>query len=244
MFRRRRKMNTDAAGVIDAPPQRTTVNNQAPNYAAPLVVIVAFLLLLIPVFWLILVFLFDTAGWTNPERAAANLLIYSICLLPLFGLSLFVAGKFVSNFFEHRERLAETHGEWAYKAAIASRKPVGNSRTMGNDLRFVRLVEHVMIEAYLHIEQYGQYTKKDAKPWARNQATAVVLANEQEPVGWKMGNKVRSWLQERNVLNGDIVNLDRYPDIGSIQSLLRIEFELPIQAQSPALSDGREWTNI
>lgn len=213
-------------------PHQTTVHQAGPNYTGALALILSAIPMFLWLGWLALVALFEVVGAQKPARAAAQglIILFILAIILLFAV---IVGQWVLvRYYDYRVQLAQVTGEWQYKQLMAAREPVSNSRTMGEDIRFVRLVETVMIEAYHHIMTYGQYTKTDSKPWSRENAKQIVITGESSSVGWAMGAKVRPWLQEQGIVKSDKINLKRFPDIGSVQNILRLQFEVPI---SPAV---------
>lgn len=222
-------------------PHQTTINQAGPNYAAALVIILSAIPAFLWLGWLALVGLFEVVGAEKPARAAAQGLIILFILAIVLIVAVIVGQWLLARYFDYRIQLEQVRGEWQYKQLMVSREPVGNSRTMGEDVRFVRLVETVMIDAYDHVLSHGQYTKTDSKPWSRENAKQIKLTGESDPVGWAMGAKVRPWLQNQGIVKGDKINLKKFPDIGSVQNMLRLQFETPISPAALRENSGYEF---
>lgn len=242
MSGRNRRLNNAAMAL--PPASKTTIIQNPPNNTG--IAIVSFVAIIVFSWlgWHGLVFLADALGSPKPEQFAAEIIIGSLCLLITYLSAIIIGRAFLSRIFQHRERLADINGQWKYKQLMAQTQQIGNSRMFGDDLRLVKLIEAIMAEAYDHLEDYGQYTKNDAKPWSREQAKKRILPGEREPVGWTLGSQVRGWLQAKGVLRGDIINTVRFPSLGSVQETLRIEFDIPIQVNPPVRWDNRGYDFI
>ncbi|RJQ25067.1 MAG: hypothetical protein C4589_11690 [Peptococcaceae bacterium] len=233
MFKRNKKRlkNDVIAANIQPPPRSNTIINHGPNLAAVVLTATAAIAAIGYLIWLALIGLMAAAGSRAPEQDAAWFVFGLLCLAIIIPVSWLIGSVVLGRYFKHQQELARITGEWKYKQLMAARQPVGNSRTMGEDARFARLIESIMTDAYFHIEEHGQYTKDESKPWARNQAKEIILTNEREPVGWTMGARVRPWLEEHGILIGDTVDLDRFPGMTEVQQTLRLQYEIPINAR-------------
>jgi hypothetical protein len=233
MFGRRRN-KIDNAALASLPIERkTTINNAAPNYAWPILMAIVGLLMLFISAWWALVYLIDAIGSRDPEKDAATFVIV-LMIIGIIGMLAYIIGTAIlERTNQTKIELARITGEWEYKKALASRNTVASNRMMDEEVRFVRLLEAVMFQAYNYLEQNGQYTANDTKPWSREQAKLIILTGEREPVGWKMGSKVRNWLTQKNVIRSDNINLRHYPDFASFQEMLRMEYDMPVAINPP-----------
>ena len=248
MFKRRRNLKNAAAGAIptERPPQKVEIRNHEASLAPVLLVAVFGFIVLAMAVWLALVFLAGRAGFREPDRIVATWIIRLLFGGPLLVLIAVGSGMLVARFFEHRERIETIRGEMLYKQLMARRETV-SSRVDSETYRKVQLIEAVMWEAYQHIEDYGQYTANDVKPYSRDVMKEYVLAGETEPVGFKLAQEVNRWLRQRRVVtNKNTVNLNFFPDYGSLQQLVRNQYEVPIQynGSPPQLREGETYSII
>lgn len=234
-----RKMD-NTAQTIDQP---ANVTYNPPNYTGVAVVAVAFVLLSCPFAWWTGTFLFDRAGYYEPDKALASFVLVfigAVAGLALVSVLGYVIGRFVlslvlagaRDYYEHTERLAQWTAEARRYEQMTAQRALPTGRMNSDNVRWAKLVQAVMSDAYDHLAKVGPYRYNEGYPWSRETAKEIVLANETEPVGYEMGNRVRDWLRQYDVivLSGKIwqVNVKRYPDMGAIDSLLYRLYDVPV----------------
>lgn len=229
-----RRGKVDNAAALNVPTeQRTTINNAASDYTFSVIAVIAGLFLFAFSAWWSLVYFMNVMGSREPERDAAIFVIALMIITILVIIAYVVGIAILERSNQTKIELARITGEWEYKKALAARNTVASNRMMDEEVRFVRLLEAVMFQAYNYTEKNGQYTANDTKPWSREQAKLIVLTGEREPVGWSMGSKIRNWLTQKNVIRSDNINLKRFPDFASFQEMLRMEYDMPISVNPP-----------
>lgn len=238
-----RKLKNVAPLAPDMPPtaRNITYDNRTPW---PAIILTGFAcaVLTLPILWWIAIYIMDQAGVRHPEQVLANGIVSLVFAGSFVGVGVVVV-KFVilsalDNVFAHRETMREMELQIVTRQQMTAQHalPAQTSRMTSEQERFAKLITAVMFKAYDHLSKAGQYGGNDARPWSRGQAKDVVLADESEPVGFTMGARVRSWLTEHQVIRSDQINTDRFPDLASVQALLRRRYDVPISVtgRSPA----------
>jgi hypothetical protein len=228
------------------PPRITHVHHEA-SQAAPIVARSIIIFAAVLLTWPAGVFLLDRAGVYRPDEVLAQIILWGLGL----SFAAWLATHWLENFFdrwcEHREIMADKLTDQLHHKQLMLRSAVMDTRSMGEEARLSALVLAIMLEAYDHLARSKtRYFRGQSRPWSRRQAGAQVLASlgEREPVGEAMAQKAKAWLEEREVIIDEQVNLDRYPNLASIQRLLHVPTiirtdYLPTPAQKTV-----EWSNI
>ena len=195
-------------------------------------------------------FLLSKAGYSNPEELFANLALFLVLLFAVLPVSAVVGWLLtiaISRFREprwaHEIKLRELDITQDKQRAILMTQPQrGDSRLTEEQRRLRSLLIVVMDTAYMHIASEGQYRTVEGKPWSRDSSmelSKLVPGYSQNPQGWwPVARKVRPWLQERGVLEGDRVSED-YLSRSQFYALLESEFYAPISLSSSARTVGR-----
>ena len=94
-----------------------------------------------------------------------------------------------------------------------------------DDHRFKMLVSAVVADAYRYLAEHNRKSFPGYwRPWSRRSAGQITLVPLGEPnvVGEDFASRVRPYLQNAGIIDPetDQINLDRYPDIGSVQRAL------------------------
>lgn len=240
----KRRLNAPAiAGRIEPDQDREIkITNNEASKAAPILAIGVMVALGIFVGWHALVFVFAQTGlFRDPAQALARALVgLAIGWIVLMAIS-YIVGDKIREFYRHRERLADLRIEEARIRQKLLNSAIIDTGIDGDGKRFAGLVLSVMIEVYDYLASNDEY-RGTARPWSRRQAAQVILPGESKPVGQTMAEKLRPWLEHHDIIIDDQVNTLHYPDLNSVQRLLR----KPILLANPDLPDEgpTEWSII
>lgn len=211
----------------------------APIFARAIIAFVAVLLT-----WPVGVFLLDRAGVHRPDQALAQIILWGLGLSFTAWLATHWLESIFDRWFEHREIMADKLTEQLHHKQLMLRSAVMDTRTMGDEARLSALILAIMLQAYEYLaKNKTTYFRGQSRPWSRRQAGLQVLAslNEREPVGEAMAQKAKAWLEAREIIIDEQVNLDRYPNLASIQRLLHV----PTVIRTDYLpTPAAEWSNI
>lgn len=243
MFGRKRKMNNAAAGALpaqDRPPISQTVHNHGANW--PGIVIVGFvcLLAILPVFWLILTFLFGQLGSRNPSYDAAWWLIYP----PLGLCGLAVLKWFLTDWFAHKERMAEKLAEISYNKMLMA----GTSTTAdyGRNQRKAAIIKAVMAQVYRDLRDNNlPYKNGASRPWSKRQAEGLTIPGLGK-VSQAEAEKVRDWLLEFQMIDthktNSQPNLRKYPNYETAANMVDVRYKVTmVRAGAMMDTDGQEF---
>jgi hypothetical protein len=128
---------------------------------------------------------------------------------------------------------------------LAQSTPIGTSRTLGEDTRKAQIIQMVMARAYQFIETSKRnYEHNDSKPWAWKNAQGLEIDGD-KPVTEREARRIRDWLQDMELIEGDQVNVGKYPDMNAVNRFLRWNFDLPIVYRSlPERGEDRGYIPI
>lgn len=205
-------------------PQRETVTGQVqpgPAWARIIFSLTACLMIGLVALWHVGIFLLREAGAKEPERLLSIGIIMLVVFVGVAMLASWLFGAHFDRVAAHKLKMREKENEALRYRQMMALSMSHDTRTMGQQARFAQLVILVLIEAYDYAYHHGPYSSNTPRPWSRRQAARVVLSNESTPVGEVMGAEVRPWLTAKGVIMpDDQLNLDAYPDVGSVQRLL------------------------
>jgi hypothetical protein len=241
--RKQSKMNNAAAGVLPRPdiqPGPTTIHNHSTGWASIIAVSVACAVALLPVFWFILVFLFDRMGYADPEREAAFWVVFIPFVFLADWLAKWLVLAIVDSLFGF---LLEVEQEKTKRESIrlqVVQTTLDPGRMNEEDYQFAKVILAVMMTAY-DWQEKNNYTSFPGRwrPWSLS--SSLDTANE---IGVKFtrdrANEVSKWLHKRGVITspdgGQITA--KYPDLGSVRAMLDGEYGRPIQVVlSPSVSN-------
>lgn len=250
MFGRGKKqLKNTAAAVIEQPQQPAVVHNYN-QVSWPGIILVGFicLLMIFPVVWWMLVFLFDQMGYNRPEQAAAEFVMV-VVLLPLVGLGLWfiasIVGGFLNRLFIHNEEMERIRLELEKTKLLAASATVEPDRMNRADYDFAKVIVAVMMSAYEWREKNGKTFPGRWRPWSLDSSLQTA-----RKIGVKItndkANEVSKWLYDRGVITspdgGQIA--DAYKDLLSVRTMINREFGRPIQVVSPTVVDNAGYVHI
>lgn len=247
LFGRKKEMNNAAAVAIpNAPrpviqPGPTTIHNHGTSWAGIIATGFVCAVVTLPVFWFVLVFLFDKMGASDPEAEAA----FWIVLVPVLFLAGWLAKwlllSFMDSWFSFRLEVERENTERARVKLLAVQTTIEPGRMNEDDFNFARVILAVMMTAYGWQESSGRATFPGKwRPWSMR--SALETANG---IGVKLSrdraNEVSVWLHKKGVItspeSGQIT--PAFPDLSNVRAMLDKEFGKPIQVISPTLRDNR-----
>lgn len=224
------------------------IHNHSPNPAISIVAIATVVLIGVLLAWHAGIYLLDLAGARQPRETMAQVVIWGVGLFVFSFLATRWLESVMDRCFAHKQTMANiTTEQLRYKQMMIG-SAVTDTRALGEDKRLNALVLAVAMEAYDYLAKNNtRYFRGQSRPWSRRQAGAQVLASlgETNPVGEAMAQRARTWLEERGIVTGDDqVDLDRFPNLASVQRLL---YGPPV-VRSPYLpssgEEGPEWSII
>ena len=223
---RKFKNEVDAPTAGDGP---THIHNYTPSETTPIFARAIVYALAIPtVGWYGGVFLLTQMGIFNPQRALAQIIIWSIIIAGFTYIASRWLDGTIASFYNHRQAMADKETERMRYQQIMLNSMAKDTRRLGDDQRLAVLILSVMEDAYdqLARNDKGKFVGL-ARPWSRRSAGNIVLTSlgEVEPVGDEFGRKARQFLQDQHIIVGDQVNSKHFPDLASVQLKL---FEPPV----------------
>lgn len=242
----RTKTIRNAAGVeIAAPPParpivtpgNTTIHNHGVSW--PAIIAVAFLcaLLLLPVGWFALVFLFDKMGARDAESEAA----FWVVFIPVFILAGWLLKWLLLAVIDCWRgwdlEIEQERSQQARDNLLSAQTALDPGRMNESDFEFARVILAVMMIAYDWLAQHGGGPFRGAwRPWSMRSAKEAAAG-----IGVKLtdtqANGVSLWLHDKGVIDspagGQITKT--YPDLSNVRLLLEKEYGKPIVVVSPAL---------
>lgn len=240
MWGKRRQLKNQAAAIdMPRPVSSPTIHNHAPSEAGKILAQWFVYLILGVIGWFLLLYLLREMGAKNPVEAlgwfvfgSAGLLVVSIAVDK-------VVTKHAKMKREFLLQLEEIRADRDRSLALTASQPLPNeSRLTEEDSKFAALLRIVMAEAYKHLDEVGQYTKADVKPWSRTPNQGRQIPGFKDTVTFDMAGKVRAWLTQEGVIRRDEINQERYPTFAHFESLLEERYYTPIRvnkALSPIL---------
>ena len=202
----------------------THIHNAPPSYAGAIIAGIVAVVILGWLAWVAIVALFAAAGYINPARAAARaigwLMVAIVCWVAVSA----VVSPLIGRWLAHREAMEDKRIELAREMARMQVSRTTDARVLDPRIaRRNRLIEVILEEMYHH----GQYQPGERRPWARRNAAAVKLTNDDKPVGETLAISAKEWLVDNGVIIGkngaETINFRRYPDIAAVQRRLYFE---------------------
>lgn len=239
----KRKFDTQAqAGTFEKPPAH--VHHHTPSEATPILAKAGVGVLGLIVFWLFGLFLLSQMGVHKPAETLAHLIVYG-CLL--IGGAWWVdrlVRHYVERYFAHKETIEQERTQQMRYKQVLTHSAVTDSRREGDDKRLASLIYLILLDAYDYYAKHGPY-RGAWRPWSRRPAGEYVLLTlgEQQPVGPEFGAKVRGFLEKHEIIVSDQLNLERYPDIASVQRVLYTPILTKGEGGQKQLNAGN-WSHI
>jgi hypothetical protein len=236
-WRDKRKLNNTSVAMMPAPP-----SPQGPQLVSgpPWVgiIIVGFLcfVALAPLTWWAGVFLFEQAGFRQPERALAELLIMAGIILPILAVVALIAERILARIHVHQQAMAQIDLEAKRLTTLAAGAPALPDGRLTEEQK--RLFEHlavVMRQAYQDIaDKVAPYPNGNVqRPWSRNAVIDMPPLPRHGKMPERQAIKVREWLEFHNVIVGDLqsdqVNEALYPTWEDFRALLEEKFNMTIR---------------
>jgi hypothetical protein len=165
------------------------------------------------------VFVLAKAGFGEPEETLATILLWAGGLIVLGIVATRWVEGFLDRWLEHQEVMKDKETEQLRYRQLMQQSVVVDSRRQGEDKRRAALVYAIMDRAYDYYAQHGPF-KEAWRPWSRRSAGQIVLAGETEPVGETLAVKAKEFLLRHEVIVREQINVQRYPDLASVQRLL------------------------
>lgn len=255
MFKTKQAKAQNAAAIpmgIPRPPvQPQTVHNHAPSEAGKTFSKLVAGLVVFFVGWQFLVNLAGEMGYRKPVATLGWVLVWVAGLLFFTYIINHILLVIKDTIIQVTEIKEAARVETARLSTIQAAQPrPGESRLTREDSKFAALLRIVMSEAYQHLNDVGQYTHNEAKPWSRRANTGKNIPGFEEPATEVMASKVSTWLLEKGVIdkNGKIDDSDGgYPSMAHFLALLEGEYYTPILVQKalPPTVDrsGYEYAN-
>lgn len=241
---KQRKENT-AAMVIDKPPINTVHNYHRPGLTGPIAASFIFLVISLVGLWHFIVGLVDKMGFREPEAAIGWGLVWLIGFCTILYVAGRVIGGIVGMVLESWERAKEREHEaklqmLRYQLQLTQAVPIGSGRSLEGDARKGRIIQAVMGRAFAWYEQRGLYRPNDQRPWSRRGAEGIEV--DGKAITTTEADKVRGWLTDAEMIDGDQINVALFPDMNVVNRWLRRNFEPPIvygsRGSLPSLDDG------
>ncbi len=224
------KFKNKAEALPAPPPAPTTIHNHAPSafgavFSKVLAGVVGSIF-----FWFAGVFLFKKIGFRHPDEAMAMTIFIILAVVGLLLTGAFIFDRFLDRWFEFQKAMRDKETEqmryrrMLLQSAVADTRPTGGEQTRLNSL-----ILQIMDEAYTYLAKNGRF-RGAWRPWSRRNAGTMVLIaqGEREPVGETLAVKAKTFLTRHEVIVDEQVNLERYPDLASIQKLLYAPILLPV----------------
>lgn len=227
------KFTSAQSSPIDPPAAGQVIHEHHPtSYTGLAIVAVVTVIMAFPAAWLMIVYLFDAAGYRKPEMAAAQVIL----LLAIVGGVSWMIGRFLvsavltglDGYYQFRLALAQEESKvLAYQAKVSA-APVQSGRASESDTLFMRRVIAVMVEAYNYHAKHGAYRGKTARPWSRAQVLEITKLTA-IPTTWTEAAAVGSWLRGNGIVTADDQIAPQFETLADVQRLLMRQFDRPIQ---------------
>lgn len=241
-FKRVRAVNNTAPTVVPpAHPGPTTIHNHSTGWPAIIAVSFACALVLLPVAWWILVFLFDQMGSRNPGREASVLIVSIPLVLAAGWLVKWLILSIMESWLNFRLEIEKEITRREEIKLMAVQTTIEPGRMNEDDYNFARVILAIMMIAYSWQKKNKRTTFPGKwRPWSMR--SAIETANG---IGVKLSqdraNSVSVWLHQKGVITspegGQITKT--YPDLSNVRAMLDKEFGKPIRVVAPALRDNR-----
>ena len=200
-------------------PPPAIIHRHEPSPFAEMMARVVGGLVAIVTLWLGGEFLLTKVGIRDPDRILAEVVLWLLGGGPVLVLTAWGLNHLLDRWLSHREQMADKLTEQLRYRQLMQHSAVVGARRSGTDARLAALVIAIMMNAFDHHARRGQF-RGQWRPWSRRAAAEIVLAGESAPVGEAMARKARAFLERHQVVVDGQLNLDRYPDLASIQRLL------------------------
>jgi hypothetical protein len=219
-----RPFRSDVKTISPAEPQAgpTHIHNHPPSALAEILgKVIAFVFVLV-IGWHAGVFLLGKAGVRNPDEAFAELVLYAFGAVAAIIAASYLLNHVIDRLLEHREAMADKETEQLRYRQRMQRSLLADSRQTGEEARLAVLVTEIMERAYEYQAKNRRPFRGTWRPWSRRSAGEIVLLTlgEKKPVGERLAVQAKEFLQEHEVIVDEQLNLDRYPDVASVQRLL------------------------
>lgn len=207
---------------------RTThVHQYTPSPAMEIAVKFLAVLILGFLGWHTGVFLLEQAGIRESGETLAWLIVAILFILPLNWLF----NTYWLDWLSHKEKMEDKKTEQLRYKQIMAQSIVADSRQIGPRARLVNLVCLVIMAAYNHHTQSGQF-RGTWRPWSRREIQKLTPADGLKP-SEREATEVKDFLLKNNVITGrypnEQLNTEQFPDIASVQRLLYY----PLTIQNP-----------
>ena len=169
--------------------------------------------------WLGAEFVLAKAGFRHPDTLLATTVLWLLGGGEVLALITRGLNRLLDRWFTHRETMADKFTEQLRYRQLTQQSVVADSRRSGEDARLAALVTAIMMTAFEHNARHGKF-RGQWRPWSRRSAAEIILAGENAPVGEAMARRARAFLEKHRVVLDGQLNLDRYPDLASVQRLL------------------------
>lgn len=227
----RRKINNTATSLLPPAPTNTTIHNHSTGWPMIIFTSVLCALLAMPVLWLFLVHVFGELGYRQPQRGAA----FWVLAIPFFALSAWILGwladKVLGSIWGIVVDVQKEITERKRLELLALQSSVDPGRMNEGDYQFAQVVLAVMNEAYNYLEKNKATAFKNRwRPWSLSSTSDAAKALGITLTQTKAGQVVK-WLRANDVVTGQgdgQINMDVYPDKGTVRALLDKKFGKPI----------------
>lgn len=236
--------NTAVAAVEQPEAKNITVNQHEASRAGETLATGALILAGAFILWHVSIYVLSEMGFRKPVStlgwgAFYLLVILAIVWLPAKALEKMV-GMGLAAWKEGKQIESETRIQiQRLQLQLAQSTPIGTTRTLENDGRKADIIQAILAQAYDFIETHERnFTHNDAKPWTWNTAKGQEVNGK--AITEAEARQIKYWLQQMDFVDGDQVNLERYPDMNAVNKYLRMTFELPIVYKPRSLPSSRE----
>lgn len=189
------------------------------------------------------VFLLGKAGIVEPEETFALLVWYSLGAIVFIIAASCAFNNVINKLFEHRETMEyQRIGQLRYRQRL-QQSILTDSRRIGDKARLGLLVIEILMRAYEYQVQNRRPFRGNWRPWSRRSVGKIMLRadGETEPVGENLAVKAKEFLLEHEVIIDDQLNLERFPDLASVQRLLRTPILLTAPGAKAGLYEANTW---
>jgi hypothetical protein len=252
----KRNLNNSATAVapgstVPARPIITPGNTTIHNHGIPWPAIIAVsfvcaVIILPPVGWFILVFLFEKMGAANPEKETAFWLIIIPVLFLAGWLLKWVLLSFFDSWLDYKKEVERELTRRVEANLLQAQTTIDPGRYNEADYDFARVIISVMANAYswLEKEEYKTFPGR-WRPWSLSSSKKTA-----DEIGVKISqdkaNEVSKWLFDRGVITDPVSGqiAGAFPTLSSVKAMLDNEFGRPIHQVSPTLRDNRGFKHI
>ena len=176
--------------------------HQSINYAPLAIVIIVGAIILIIFGWNIGIFLFEKAGYYNPENTLASVIIYGLCGIVLFLIMGYLGWAISANFLDKviKYKLLKKDKELELAQIKYRQKEAGHidkGAITEEDKRFNDTCEYIFD---LVLSNGSDHDYSIGCPWAINSLSSVMLSDGE--VGYKTASSVNKWLKQKGMVLG------------------------------------------